>query len=170
MNPDPKRGMVNLVGRELKNIAMNKEWREIHKETSEEYHLMSKVQGANQDIGDSENSFNEFKEKMDLLTLNLKFELILLSFVFSSDDGIIDKHEKKAIKKHFNSYKDKLNKIVKRKLDTFEVQIESINDIKVFVSLNEITECMITNSIKTVETICIREKYHQIIQSIKNSL
>ncbi len=116
---------------------------------------------------DTRNILEETKQRMKQRALMARLELMLLDYTFNEDDGKISWSERRALKKHFNTYK---NKITDKDINVLqEIQVTSISDIQGFIIKEKFDMLQINKALYTLKKICKKsEQYNQIIKSIES--
>ena len=102
---------------------------------------------------------------------SLKLEILLLSYMFTEDDGKISGKEKKAIKKHFYKFKGLLSTFDINEIKSQSHNAQSLQNIRAFISQNNVSNTQIRNAINMLKDVDQEmNAYHSIITRIESSL
>ena len=98
-------------------------------------------------------------------------ESVLLINVFNSDDGKISFQEKRAIKKHFKSYRKLLTERDEEDIINCEKYAQSVDSIKLFIDNRNIPIESVEQAIHAIKKICVGTgRYYFIIENLKKHL
>lgn len=138
------------------------------RDTKKFYEEHGKMDYQDPDI-DTRNILEETKLRMKQRARMAMLELMLLDYTFNEDDGKISWSERRAIKKHFSTYKNKISVDDLNALQ--EIQMTSISDIQGFIITEKLDMLQINKALYTLKKICKKsEQYNQIIKSIESYL
>lgn len=84
-----------------------------------------------------------------------KLELMLLFYIFMSDDGKISLKEKKALKKQFSFVKSKLTKSSYKQVLNFDYKVYSVSEIISFVENNSISRDEYDKALDNCVDVCM---------------
>ena len=111
------------------------------------------------------------KDKISSNLLQVKLEVLLLNYIFNEDDGMISFKEKRAIKKHYSSYKNRILKSDISYLKDISGIGNDFNDITKFIVNNKLSKSELLSAISTLKVICKNSsRYSSSISYIEGSL
>ena len=115
------------------------------------------------------NFLDEAKERMIHRGKMAKLEVLLLNYLFFENDGKISFSEKRAIRKHFSSYKNKITDEDMNELSTLEC--DSLSQARAFIHQQNIEIVDLHKAISTLNKISRNSKeYSQIIEDIERQI
>lgn len=109
------------------------------------------------------------KQRMKERGIMAKLEILLLDYTFNEDDGKLSFSEKRAISKHFKTYKNKLTHEDIEKIG--HIQQTTLGTISSFIQSNQVNEETVNKALHTLQKICnYNERYNSIIKNIETTL
>ena len=113
-----------------------------------------------------------YSPKTHLFNVNkVKLEILLLSYIYTEDDGKISFSEKTKIKNHFRSFKNKLDEEDLESVKELMIVEPSMNNIRSHINQNKMDDSEVTNTLATIQSICgVNKDYEVIIKRIRKNL
>ena len=119
----------------------------------------------------NENAKKQSLNPISTTAKQVKLEILLLGYMFQEDDGRISGKEKRAIKKHYKTYQNKLTTEDIKDIKDMSGMDNSLMNIRAFLSQQKVSDTTITNSIRTLKEINREgDRYNSIIERIERSL
>ena len=113
----------------------------------------------------------EAKIRMSNTATMLQFEILLFNHTFNEDDGKVSFSEKRALKKHFTRYRNRITPKDMEDIKKLSRIESSISEIKSYVYKAQLNNDMVRKGLNSLKKVCgKKERYSQIISYIEKSL
>lgn len=167
MTFDPKRTGNYSQRKVLNEATFKKEWNKLREESLQEHDFI-KGHNENKNFNDTHETFEDFKRRQKVLLEEAKLKLILLYYLFTNDDGRIDRNEKIAMKKFISSFKSSFTKTMFNELVSSNYSIDTQQGISLYLEHSNISKerfSILLNEVKEITQ--FEDKYSSLIDELK---